>query len=194
MRIASHNSWSYATPSKFWMKLIKFTAKCQAVDIKTQYENYGVRDFDLRVRFNKKGKLVIVHGYITYAITKCALFNTLRFLNKQGDCSIRVLLDIRNKKQFEENINVIEEFRTFCSTLTNTFKNIKFWGGVDIYTNISRYRFDYNPTTEHYYSSVRKPNIIDDWYPWLYAKFNNRKVIRMTHEADIVFIDFVNIR
>ena len=52
MILGSHNSWSYLTPRKWWMKLFRFVAQCQDYDIKTQYEQFGVRCFDLRLKFD----------------------------------------------------------------------------------------------------------------------------------------------
>ena len=66
MILGSHNSWTYLTPKKWWMKLISFTAKCQDYHIYDQYYRYGVRCFDLRVRFNSDGKAIISHGIIEY--------------------------------------------------------------------------------------------------------------------------------
>ena len=65
MILGSHNSWSYLTPIKILHKLIAFTARCQRVDIKTQYEKYGVRCFDLRIRFINNVPCV-VHNFIVY--------------------------------------------------------------------------------------------------------------------------------
>ena len=53
MILGSHNSWSYLPPKHWWMWPIHFMAKCQRVDIREQYEKYGVRCFDLRVRWKK---------------------------------------------------------------------------------------------------------------------------------------------
>ena len=53
MILGSHNSWSYLPPKHWWMWSFHFMAKCQRVDIREQYEKYGVRCFDLRVRWKK---------------------------------------------------------------------------------------------------------------------------------------------
>ena len=45
-----------------------------------------------------------------------------------------------------------------------------------------------------YYSSVRKPYLIDDWFPWLYARLQNKKVLKKKIDADILAIDFVDIK
>ena len=37
-----------------------------------------------------------------------------------------------------------------------------------------------------------KPRIIDDWYPRIYAKLNNKRNIKLGTDKDILLIDFVN--
>jgi hypothetical protein len=37
------------------------------------------------------------------------------------------------------------------------------------------------------------PRIIDDWWPWLYAKIHNKKNRLRNYKEDILLIDFVNI-
>jgi hypothetical protein len=50
------------------------------------------------------------------------------------------------------------------------------------------------PTCEENYSSVMPPKWLDDWFPWLYAKLNNRKILSKGTDKDILLIDFVNIK
>jgi len=87
--LGSHNSWSYLTPTKWWMKVIRFTAKCQKADIKTQYEVYNVRCFDLRVRFNDYKLPIVAHGIVEYNITLAKLLKDIFWLNTKKDVSIR---------------------------------------------------------------------------------------------------------
>lgn len=192
MKLASHNSWSYATPKKWWMKLIKFTAKCQNVDIKTQYEKYGVRAFDLRLNFENNDDIVVVHGPIKYNITKVELLNDLNFLNNKGDVAIRIILDIRNKKKVTDH--KIKLFKSYCVACKCTFRNIKFFCGECIATKKVLCDFDYKPYCKELYASVCSPNIIDDWYPKYYAKHNNNKNIKTDIDCDYLMIDFVDIK
>ena len=66
MILGSHNSWSYLTPRKWWMKLFRFVAQCQDYDIKTQYEQFGVRCFDLRLKFDVEGHTMVAHGLCNF--------------------------------------------------------------------------------------------------------------------------------
>ena len=58
MILGSHNSWSYLPVKQWYFTPFAFTARCQSIDIRTQYEKYGVRCFDLRVRFDKNTGIV----------------------------------------------------------------------------------------------------------------------------------------
>ena len=36
------------------------------------------------------------------------------------------------------------------------------------------------------------PRLIDDWYPRLFAKVNNKEIVKKGTDKDILLIDFVN--
>lgn len=190
MILGSHNSWSFLTPIKTLHKLIAFTARCQRVDIKTQYEKYGVRCFDLRIRFINNVPYV-VHNFIVY----CSLINIapdLEYLNSKGNVSIRLIHDVRKKK--DHSINAKIDFSHYGIILSNTYKNIKFWCGRNLYDWTEDICFPYNPDCVEKYSSVCKPKYIDDWYPLFYAKLNNKKILNQYYNTDILLIDFVDIK
>ena len=189
MKLASHNSWSYLKPLKWWMKLLRFTARCQDVDIQTQYSKYGVRCFDLRIKFNK-GKIQVVHNHIVYDITLVELLDSLAWLNKKKNVAVRILLDVRSKKQYTPEQCSL--FNDFCKSIEEKYKNIKFWEGRNLYDWKVEYEFSYCPTVKGAYSSVCSPRLIDDWWPRLYAKINNKKVLQEDTDKDYLMIDFVN--
>lgn len=190
MMLGSHNSWSYLTPKKWWMKLFSFTAKCQDLSIIEQYD-LGVRCFDLRVRFDKDCELKVCHGLFEYDITEKLLYQDLYWLDCKKDVYVRVLHEVRNKKQYTSYS--INRFIHYCAYISNEFKNIKFWCGRNLYNwNIDYNLFNYFPTCEEKYSSVCKPKLIDDWYPRLFAKLNNKKILEEGTNKDILLIDFVN--
>lgn len=192
MILASHNSWSYVSPKKWWMKLLKHTARCQAVDIQTQYEKYNVRCFDLRIRFNSTNELQVVHGCIIYNITINELISDLNYLNSKKDVRIMVILDIR--KESEYTINQTNNFRKFCRFVQSIYQNIRFWCGENLYNHKCEYLFPYRPTCDEYYSSVRPPKYLDDWLPIIYAKINNKSIITKGTKKHFLMIDFVNIQ
>lgn len=187
MVIGSHNSWSYLSPKKWWMKPFIFMAKCQDLSIIEQY-NLGVRCFDLRVKF----PFTVSHGFMDYKITWNQLMSDLKWLdrNSRGDIYIRVLHEVRNKKDYT-TFN-IESFRNFCTYIKNEYKDLKFWCGRNLYNWQVDYKFYYDPTCEEKYASVCNPKIIDDWYPRIFAKLNNKEIIKQGTDKDILLIDFVN--
>lgn len=188
MIIGSHNSWSYFPVKKWWMKLIAFTARCQSKNIVEQYE-LGVRCFDLRIRFEKR-KPIIAHGIIEYNITEKDLLESLTYLNMKGDTCVRILHEVRTKKQYTNES--VDNFVDYVQKLEGRFANIKFWCGKNLYNWENDYNFWYNPSCEEKYSSVCPPKILDDWWPWLYARLNNKKIIKEGTDKDILLIDFVN--
>lgn len=194
MILGSHNSWSYLPPRRWWMKPIGFMAKCQRVDIRTQYEKYGVRCFDLRVRFNKYGLGIVAHGIVEYCFTASKIYEDLAWLDAQGDCYVRVVHEVRSAKQYKNRRRDL--FHYFCERLEDEYKNIRFWCGRDLYC----WGYDYHfpgydePTCEEKYASVCPPKLVDDWWPWLFAKTHNRLALAAGTKKDILLIDFVDIK
>ena len=188
MVLGSHNSWSYVRAKKWWMRLLAFTAKCQNTDIKEQYEKHNVRCFDLRVRF-RNGKVTIAHGLIEYDYTLEDLHSDFVYLNHKGDVFVRVLHEERD----ESGEAYKEQFLEFCSRLEKKYENIKFWCGRNLYNWNVDYEFGHEPSCDEKYASVCKPRIIDDWIPWIYAKFNNKKIKSKGTDKDILLIDFVDL-
>lgn len=183
MILGSHNSWTYLKPKKWWMRLIGFMAKCQSEHIITQYFIYGVRCFDLRIRFNKSGDPVLAHGIIEYDYDE--VLKTLSFLNGCEDCIVRILHESRNKEQYNP-----DRFREYCSSLEKSFPKIKFFCGRNLYNWKVTYNFRNYYTVKEYYASVCKPQLIDDWWPWLFAKFNNKNIPEYIEE-EILLIDYI---
>lgn len=196
MILGSHNSWTFLRPRKWWMRLLAFTARCQRKSIIIQYKDYGVRCFDLRVRFDY-GQLVMAHGIIEYDYARKDLYNDLRWLDLQAQTHkdkvyVRVINEIRSEKDYYQPR--ISHFREFCKEIEERFPNVVFWCGMNLLpTPTIDYLFRQGPTCEELYASVRKPRIIDDWWPWWYARFHNKKNIAQGTDKDILMIDFVDI-
>lgn len=192
MIIGSHNSWSYLPPKKWWMKLLKFTAKCQSKSISEQYTKYGVRCFDLRIRESLDGYPRICHGIIEYDIEFDDILYYLDYLNSKGDCYVRVIHEVRNKKDYV--YRNVYWFAMLCNIFESRFPRIKFWCGRNLYNWEKDYNFKEEPSCEEKYSSVCPPNLIDDWWPWFYAKFHNKKIRKEGTDKEILLIDYVNLK
>lgn len=193
--IGSHNSWTYITPIKWWMKLIKFTAKCQNLSIIDQYK-LGVTCFDLRIRY-KNGRYYISHGLVDYLNfydidNHAGFYNSLYYLNTVKNCKIRVLHDVRNESDY--TILAVSKFKVLCYKLTKAFPDIEFFCG----RNLVNWDIDYDFGTKEYdiaeeYASVKKPKSIYAIWPWLFSSLNNKSIIKKGTNKDILLIDFVDI-
>lgn len=194
-KLASHNTMSYLPPRKWYFKLLAFTAQCQSKTIQEQYAKYGVKLFDLRFRFNKKGEVHFAHGAVEYTGSKAFIFGILEYLNSLKD--ITVIVRYENKEgEFEE------EFKEWCKYLETTFTKVKWTGGTNKWRGKLVYKFKRPfPSVEDKYSSCNtnvpgKPvtgTILDDLCPIWYAKKNNRINKMNGTKKDYLMIDFVEI-
>lgn len=205
MNIGTHNSLTYLTPKKWWQKLIKFTAKCQEVDYEKQYE-LGARVFDVRLWYDDEMNMEIRHGRIAYRGKYEILFNMLDFLDKKGDCYVRILCE---EDSFAKNdplaIDKEKCFINDCEYIESSYKNIKFFGGNRKYDWKVLYNFKnkdipklvdkYSSTTSLFKSDKKWLAVLDDLYPKLYAKLKNKQLIKEHNDKEgYLFIDFINIK
>lgn len=165
-------------------------ARCQSVDIRKQYK-LGVRCFDLRIRYNENG-LIIAHGIIEYDYSIGSLIRDLEWLNEKGDCYVRLLFEARNLCQYNR-LDALR-FRNFCKYIESYCNTIHWWCGRNLYNWIVEYDFGIYPTCEEKYGSVSKHKWLYAWWPWLYAKLNNRKIRSKETDKDILLIDYVGIK
>lgn len=191
-QIASHNSWTYLPPRKWYMKLINFACKCQGKTIREQYKA-GARYFDLRFRFDKDDKLVLAHGLIEY--DPMIMSYTLRYLD---ECSkdlgfkiyVRTILEIDKPNEHQEKM-----FEKVCYELIRLFKHLTFVGGLRKFDFAKIYDFNTSePTIVERHNSVdRKTSWRKYLYPWLWAKLHNKKVLAEIDNIseDFVMIDFI---
>ena len=197
MVIGSHNSWSFCRARKWWQRPLEFIARCQRVDIRRQYQDFGVRCFDLRIRFTEEGRLEVAHGLMVYDVSRDDLDCDLEWLNQHSDCYVRVLHEVRTEKQYSKIST--HQFVYFCRDAVANYQNIEFWCGRNLYDWTYDYCFGRpEPVCEERYSSVCPPKWLDDWWPWLYARLNNKwnikEVETMDPRPDILLIDYVNIQ
>ena len=200
MRLASHNTFTYLTPRKWWGRLLAFTARCQRVDFSRQLD-LGAQMFDLRVRFNSEGVPYICHGLIAYDGYRIAA-DALQYLNYVAEFScisyyVRVVLESRRPSEEQK-----ARFCDFCLNLQALHPNIVFFGGND--------RSDWGCKNPVYDFGVPLPDIdekhasttalfprfprLDDLWPWLYARLFNHRDIEQGTTRDWLMIDFVDIQ
>ena len=200
MNLGSHNSFTYLPIKKWWMRPFAWIAKCQRIDIFSQFL-LGVRLFDIRVRFNKKKEMVICHGLMEYKFSKKDLYYTLGILQFYGDVYIRVILETS-----EPDLDQESGFYFFCLNLERDFPKIHFFGGnnkTDWYCQNPIYKFN-NPLEdiEHKYSSPTTlfeeeknwMKYLDDWCPFIYAKLRNKRNYKQGTTHKWLMMDFVDIK
>lgn len=190
MILGSHNSWSYLKPKKWWKRPFRFISRCQDKDIRTQYEEYNVRCFDLRIKYDRGGNLIVSHGFLEFDINREQLYEDLAYLNTKGDVWLRILFEVRTKKEYEIGKYFFNED---CAKIVKKFKKLKCWCGRNLYNWDIDYLFNYEPTYLERYSSVCAPKWIDDLYPRIYAWLHNKEIKEQGTLRDILLIDFVNL-
>lgn len=186
--LASHNSMTYLRPTKWWMRLFNFMAKCQRINIQEQYD-LGVRMFDLRVRRAVRG-LMFAHNLQTYG-THFDVIQALEFINSKKDCQVRLILE-DNKYDTER----VQEFRMFCILSKSKYTNIKFTGGYMKYAWHHAYNFNSDISESDIDQKVASMtgNKIDDLYPELMSKRKNKQYYSEGTDKKYLMLDFVDIR
>ena len=206
MNIGTHNSLTYLTPKTWWGKLLKFTARCQAVNYEEQYR-LGARVFDVRLWYDDYMCTEIRHGRIVYNISFIALDDMFKFLDEKGDCYVRILCEEDSFAKHDPlAINKEKSFKESCKYYEECYKNIKFFGGNRKYDWKVLYNFKnkdiptlvdrYSSTTSLFKSDKKWLAVLDDLCPILYAKLKNhtnREKHLASGSKDYLFIDFINI-
>lgn len=188
--LASHNSFTFLKPKKWYMTPFNFISKCQSKTIEEQY-NLGTRYFDLRVSFNKFGNVELRHGLMIYKGGMNEISKALTFLNERPfTVYVRV---IHETNKYKDTNTSRELFTMLCIHLENTYKKIKFLDGRTKYNWEEVYSFNNsNPELNADFSSVKGSKLNDLW-PWLYAKTHNKKAIE-NNSSKYLMLDFVNIQ
>lgn len=189
MKIGTHNCMSFMQPKHWWMYPFRFIAKCQSKTLKEQY-NLGSRMFDVRIAFTKGGTPEFRHGSMAY---KGDVLDTFRGLNSLGkNLKIRMILEnTKYSRRLEE-----QEFyyRQLCWYLENIYPNLKFFCGRRKGDWKLIYQFkNQDPEIVQKISSMTW-KIWDDWYPWLYAHFMNKKNRAEVDSKKWILVDFIEIK
>lgn len=191
-KLGSHNSMTYLPPKKWYLYPFRFMARCQSKTIEEQYE-LGIRMFDIRIAFDKKGRPEFRHGLIAY---KGEVEPIFKFLNERKDTHVRLLLE-----EYRDDKTSIQEvlFALACNVWKVQYPHIKFFGGRRKRDWSKIVDFDYEPEYDNKYSSCNTPDgktgtVLDDLWPWLYAKLHNKKSIEKGTDKPWLLLDFVNIQ
>lgn len=204
MMIGSHNTLTYLKPRKWWQVPFHFMARCQGVDYREQYEKYGVRLFDLRVWFDDDLKMEVRHGLMVFKADDTFVRKFLEYLDGKGGCFVRIILEEDNITKRDKQVELKEEqFKTLCGIWESHFPNVRFFGGNRKWDWEVLYHFKgieptlddkYSSTTSLFKSKKRWLAVLDDLFPWLYARLNNKRNFQEGTDKDCLFVDFVEMR
>lgn len=182
MEIGTHNTMTYLKPKKWYLYPFQFMARCQSKSIEEQYQ-LGIRLFDIRITYDKKGNPEFRHGLIAY---RGDVYTILEWLNSQREpIKVRLLLEEGKRNIYNENL-----FRKDCERFIKDYPNLSFYEG--------RRKYDWRNLTGFPTLEVEQPvssmrgNKIDDLWPWLYAKRFNKKNYNLYKDTNkTVLFDFV---
>ena len=200
MKLASHNSMSFAKPRHWWLWPFRFMARCQSKNLQEQYAK-GVRYFDLRIAFKQDGTPMFAHGSMSFAYD---VYQALDELESLGPCWVR-LINERDKDYVR--------FITFCIKVSVHYKNLAFVAGRNKKNWSVLYEFTLpEPKLMDKYASnnvqgvtkwkglLRAKNwsgtLLDDLWPRYYAKkhnVENRDKYLNSDEADFLMQDFIGV-
>lgn len=196
MKIASHNTMTYLNPQWYFVPF-KWMAKCQSKKYEDQLK---VTDYlDFRIVFHK-GKYIFAHGIMRY--------------NKNVE---EVLEDINNRfpgitiRIMNEEDRLKDMFVCFCKHIQEKYPNIKFVGGInkkdfkvlydfgnpypaliDKYSSCNHGKCEYDENGKEVKHKNYTGTYLDDLWPWIYAKLNNKKNIDKYKDTDkYVMLDFI---
>lgn len=192
MNIGTHNSWSFGK-CQWWLRPFAFMGRCQNKTIQEQFEA-GARLFDLRVRFANRG-FYACHGIFRYTTGRGSP-KDLRWLNRQPyKVAVRVVLEQMKPTDADK-----EAFAALCEGLTTFSPYIDFFGGWA--------KGEYDKPIYDFHSGIGEQDLCDRyssvcrvwpwlpkwatcWWPWLYARVNNKRNINRHSGSKWLFIDFI---
>lgn len=182
MKLGTHNSMSYLPPKKWYLYPFRFMARCQSKNIEEQY-NLGARMFDIRIKFDKHSIPEFRHGSMAF---KGDIFTVLYFLNAKKDTYVRLILETKKQNKTQE-----DKFIKFCTMVEVFFPHITFFCGRRKYDWKQLYKFKTNDIAIVQKVSSMTGTVLDDWCPWFYAKFNNKKNCKYYSSAEWLVLDFI---
>lgn len=181
MILSSHNTMTYLDPKKKWMKIFKPIYQCQDKDIDKQYR-FGVRYFDMRIAFDKKGNAEFRHGLI--AFKDADPYKTIKWMNNYEGVIMRIVLErAKSKRDFTL-------FKMFCRAIQEECPNITFCCGEYKKTKEVIYDFGQNIPVIEMYGSVRGKGL-KRIFPKLYAKRCNIELEWEYEKSNYLMLDFI---
>lgn len=189
-KIGSHDTMSYLKPKAWYLQPFHFVAKCQNKTIEEQFDNYGIRLFDLRVRYNKKTQeWEFAHGAMVFkGRTPDEILSYLN--NKNEKVYIRVLLEYNRPPK---DINLISTlFGLLMAKWHSTYTNLTFFEFRRKYDWLKLWSYEGEPAVSMYQATSSTTwKILDDWWPWLYAKTHNKDNKAQGTDKTYLLMDYI---
>lgn len=194
---------TYLKPRKWWMWFGKFMAKCQNKTIQEQYD-CGVKWFDLRISFiDEKDiiKPIFSHGFMDYK--GIDVEEVLEFLNSKDDVYFRIVLEKGNMTDMfvdhvEYWLSKYPNLKVTQITKKGVWTNLIDpthelpYNSKDAYASNNGYYPEYQDLPGIFKEKVWSGIIIDDLWPWWYAKLHNEKNLEKYKNEDILLLlDFI---
>ena len=129
---------TYLKPTGLVQILAWNTGKCQNLSLEEQYE-FGVRFFDLRIRFDEKATPYFAHGLLEFH--EKAVTDVLAFLDQKQDCIVNLVMESFGKvKDSQDHL-----FIDFCKQAEDQYKYITFVGGWSKYPESGHSLYSFTP-------------------------------------------------
>lgn len=184
----SHNTMTYKTPKKWWMRLVYWMARCQS----KPYKEQDCDGYDIRIYPDKNMNVEFRHGFTIYDASD--LYEFLNYCNMNNK-PVRLMLESRyGMSNDTKKRNVEQWFCSKCSDWEKNYENIRFYGGRNVGTWEVIYSFKWRPEEYEYHASVdgkKWYNYINDICPWLYAKLHNKENLKKEKEDACCLYDFL---
>lgn len=181
MILSSHNTMTYLSPKKWWMKIFKLIYQCQDKDIDRQCR-FGVRYFDMRIAFDKKGNAEFRHGLVAFKYANP--YEVIKWMNNYDGVIMRIVLE---RVTSERDYTL---FKMFCRAIQEECPNITFCCGEDKKTKEVIYDFGQDVSVIEMYGSVRGKGL-ERIFPKLYAKRYNKQLKETYKDSNYLMIDFI---
>lgn len=182
---------SYLPPLKWWMRPFRFMSRCQRVNIEKQYHEYGIRLFDIRIKWDNKYRCwCFAHGAMVFGGKN--VMDILQWLDNRADCMVRLVLEYNREPR--NSAEICDRFVRLCVHVRHVFCNTVFFEFTRKWDWKKLYHYDGEPVPSIYQATSSTTwRIYDDWWPWIYAKVHNEDNRRQGTTSDWLLLDFVDI-
>lgn len=185
--LGTHNSLSYMRPRQWWLRPFAWMARCQDLTIKQQWD-YGVRYFDIRVKYDKNGIAKSGHGIMSYDVLVDDILGLIdRYAFESKETAV-VRLFHENSRKYPNDYTLM--FQRLCRWAVERFPHIRFIEGGRRYDYKS-----YLPNDERQrvcYAEYYKKKLCIPW-PKHWAKKHNDVLHRGDNAEEWSIYDFVEL-